>query len=225
MTCIRLSGALLVDVTLDELALFYQQEVAWSQGYRINTDARLLLLGVQRLIASGLINEAALGSCAVVLGCRLGAMDSYETFEDSLASRQPTPLAFAYALPSMPLASVSVRHAMRGITYTLTGGGDVGLKSMYQGAAQLSGGYAETGIVGCWETPSRTAQGLGSVMRCRLQLAVLTVVTEGKPLSWFKNEITDFSTDADCVAVLSMRLNAMLATEEQAQNDTMVALT
>jgi hypothetical protein len=152
-------------------------------------------------------------------------MDSYEAFEDSLINNQATPLAFAYALPSMPLAGVSIRHAMRGITYTLTGGIEVGLKTLQQGAAQLTGGYADTGIVGCWETPSRTALGFGSAMRCRLQLAVLKAAHAGLPLSWFSSDDYDCATDSDCVSILSTRLNAMLVTGTQAQHNATVCLT
>lgn len=225
MMGIRILGTLLVDVSPDELALHYKQEVDWTQGYRINTDARLLLLGVERLLATGLVNEAGLRSSAVVLGCRLGAMDSYEAFEDSLAGNQATPLAFAYALPSMPLAAVSVRHAMRGMTYTLTGGIEVGLKALQQGAAQLSAGNADTAIVGCWETPSRTALGIGSARRCRLQLAVLKSANAGLPLAYFASEDYDFSTDADCVSILSARLNAMPATATQLEHNARACLT
>ncbi len=225
MMRIGLLGTLLVDLSLDELAYAYQQEVDWSQGYRINTDARLLLIGAQRLLVCGLINEAELASCAVVLGCRLGAMDSYEAFENSLLKNQATPLAFAHALPSMPLASVSVRHVIQGITYTLTGGIDVGLKALQQGAAQLVAGHAEMGIVGCWETPSRTALGIGTAPRCRLQLAVLKATDEGRPLSWFASGDVDVSTEADSVAALSRRLTVMLPKGEQSLHDARVSLT
>ena len=225
MMGIRLLGTLLVDVSLDELALHYKQEVGWTQGYRINTDARLLLLGVQRLLAAGFIHDAALRTCAVVLGCRLGAMDSYEAFADSLTNNQATPLAFAYALPSMPLAGVSVRHAMRGMTYTLTGDNDIGLKALRLGAAQLADGYTDMGIVGCWDTPSRTAQGLATGLRCRLLLAVLQSAKEGIALPLFDYDADALASEADCVDMLTMRLNALRALQKQTPLDTKACVT
>jgi hypothetical protein len=224
MSCLRLVGTVRVDLSLEELALAYQQEVAWSQGYRINTDARLLLLGVQRLLAAGFIHDAALRTCAVVLGCRLGAMDSYEAFADSLTNNQATPLAFAYALPSMPLAGVSVRHAMRGMTYTLTGDNDIGLKALRLGAAQLADGYADMGIVGCWDTPSRTAQGLAPGLRCRLQLAVLQSAKEGMALPLFDYDADACASEADCVHMLTIRLKALRALQQQTPLDAKACL-
>ncbi|MBA3006096.1 MAG: hypothetical protein KJ900_17660 [Proteobacteria bacterium] len=203
MTSFRVHGTLMVDESLDDLALAYKHEVGWAQGFRINIDTRLMLLGVQRLLTSKLVSEPELRQSALVVGCRLGAMDSYEAFEASLATNQATPLAFAYALPSMPLAGVSVRHGMRGMTYTLTGQKDVGLRALRQGVGLLVSGRADRAIIGCWETPSRTAQYFNPSTRCRLLLAIIEPVKAGASFFSLANIAPGGSFDADCVAMLA----------------------
>jgi 3-oxoacyl-(acyl-carrier-protein) synthase len=173
----RIGGTLLIDQTPAELELAYRREVAWTQGYRINVDARLLLLGMQRLLKRQLIAEPALREAAVVLGCRSGAMESYEAFEASLAAALPAPLAFACALPSIPLAAAGMRFGLRGLTYTLAGDAGIGWRALRQGGRLLAAGRAERAVVGCWEAPSATARQGGSE-RCRLLLAILETAAE-----------------------------------------------
>lgn len=160
MTGVRLRGSLMVDETLATLCDAYRREVRWPHGYRINTDARLLLVAVHRMLALKLLTEEEFRQASVVMGCRLGAMDSYEAFDASIAQQHPAPLAFAYALPSMPVAGISVRYGLRGVTATLTGQDDVGLHALRQGVTLLRSARAQRVVVGCWETPSQTRQWL-----------------------------------------------------------------
>ena len=172
-------GTVLVDDSAAGVDAAYRGEVNWMQGYRINSDARLVLLGVQRILARGLAKEAELRRAALVLGCQLGSMGSYEAFDDSLAQGQTSPLSFSHALPSTALASASVRHGLRGPTLTLVGGGEVGVRAFRQGVRMLASGRAELAVAGCWEAPSETASRVGLPSRPRLLLAVLEQAAQG----------------------------------------------
>jgi hypothetical protein len=156
------------------LGLAYAREVRWAQGFRVNVDSRLMLLGMRRMLSRKILTEDELRAAAFIIGCRLGAMDSYESFDDGLVQGRQVPLAFAYALPSMPLACVSICHALRGVTYTVTGAGDAGIRAFTQAAALVESGAASRVVTGCWESPSMTA-GEGNTS-CRLFLLVLEAV-------------------------------------------------
>lgn len=157
----------------------YARQVRWPQGHRVNLDSRLLLLGVRRLVSEGLMTEAHLRDAAWVLGCQMAAMDSYERFDDSLRQGHPAPLSFAYALPSMPLACVSVRHALRGLTYTITGGLDAGIQAFRESVALIGAGLARTVVTGAWESPSASAGPTQDA--CRLLLVVLRADSGDEP--------------------------------------------
>lgn len=173
----RIDHILSIEETEHDLHQAYAREVRWPLGYRVNLDARLLLVGARRLVCGRHLTEAQLREAAWVLGCRRGAMDSYERFDDSLRQGQPMPLPFAYALPSMPLACVSVCHAIRGITYTLTGGAAAGIRAFEQAVGLVAAGLADTVVTGAWDSPSASAGPQGSA--CRLLLAVVRADTSG----------------------------------------------
>ncbi|MHB1123201.1 MAG: hypothetical protein ACYC0T_10830 [Ramlibacter sp.] len=185
-----------VDDPVAALGPCYAREVRWAQGFRVNADSRLLLLGLRRLLARRIVCEAELRTAAFVLGCRLGAMDSYERFDDGLVQGRVAPLAFAYALPSMPLACASVCHSLRGLTYTLTGEGDAGIRALRQAATLIASGATDVAVAGCWETPSATA---GSSASCRLLLVVVDAAGAGGP-SILLDE--DVAAGQDTVAAL-----------------------
>lgn len=203
----RIRGMLSIEETPEGLASAYTREVGWAQGFRINVDARLILLGVQRMLTEKLLRESDLRHAAVVLGCRLGAMDSYEAFDDSLVDSQPTPLAFAYALPSTPVASASVRYGLRGITYTLVGQDDVGLRALRQGIGLVTSGRAQRAVIGCWETPSQTAQRVGWSTMCRLLLAIVEPDDEPCASPWLVQRDADCSANTGCITMLRACLN------------------
>ncbi len=173
----RLRATLELAESVAGLAEAYAREVRWAQGFRVNADSRLMLLGMRRLLARKLLAEHELRAAAFVIGCRLGAMDSYESFDDGLAHGKEMPLAFAYALPSMPLACASICHSLRGVTYTLTGEGDAGIQAFRQAVALLESGAYRTVVSGCWESPSATAG--PDHAACRLLLLVLEAPAEG----------------------------------------------
>ncbi|WP_310452590.1 hypothetical protein [Sulfuritalea sp.] len=160
-----------VEESVASLGQAYAREVRWAQGFRVNIDSRLILLGIRRLLSCKIISDGELRAAAFVIGCRLGAMDSYESFDDGLAQGRDVPLAFAYALPSMPLACASICHSLRGVTYTVTGAGDAGIRAFSQAAALVESGAAGMVVTGCWESPSATA-GEGNAS-CSLLLLVL----------------------------------------------------
>lgn len=173
--CLR--AMLEVEESATSLGLAYAREVRWAQGFRVNVDSRLMLLGMRRLLSRKIVSEGELRAAAFVIGCRLGAMDSYESFDDGLAQGRQVPLAFAYALPSTPLACASICHSLRGVTYTLTGEGDAGIRAFTQAVALVESGAAGMVVTGCWESPSATT--CESNASCRLLLLVLQEVASG----------------------------------------------
>lgn len=173
----RLRTTLEVEESAQGLEQAYAREVRWAQGFRVNADSRLMLLGMRRLLARKVVSEHELRAAAFVVGCRLGAMSSYESFDDGLLQGKEVPLAFAYALPSMPLACASICHSLRGVTYTLTGEGNVGIRAFRQAAALLESGTCGAVVTGCWESPSATAGAQHGA--CRLLLLVLEALADG----------------------------------------------
>jgi 3-oxoacyl-(acyl-carrier-protein) synthase len=163
-----------LDLPLDQLDDVYRDEVDWKEGYRINRDARLVLIGLQRVLDSGALELARLREAGIVLGCEDGAMDSYAAFHDGMLTRRPAPLAYSHALPSIPLASAALRHQLTGETYTLVGSTDLGLRVVSHGRQMLAAGRAEAVIVGCWRISTASAPDAprhGG--RARLRLALL----------------------------------------------------
>lgn len=167
----RVRGQVNVDESPMSLNDAYAREVRWAQGFRINNDSRLVLLGMRRLLSQKILTESEMRTAAFVIGCRLGAMDSYETFDDGLLQAKEVPLAFAYALPSMPLACASICHSLRGLTYTVTGEWDVGIQAFGQATELIASTASRMVITGCWDSPSKTAGDHSK--SCRLVLIVI----------------------------------------------------
>ncbi len=166
--------SVLIDAGSDEIEAAFRRELRWPQGHRVNLDSRLMLLGLKRLQAGLAWSEEAFRACAVVAGSRLGSMESYEAFDRSLTDGCPAPLAFAHALPSIPLACASLCFSLRGHVLTLMGGPEVGLTALEQAMALLRAGRASHAIAGCWEVPSETsAHRYPDDGRCRLLLVAL----------------------------------------------------
>lgn len=147
-------GHLSLALPQDALDAAFRKEGRWPQAFRVSVDSRLLLLGLSRLMAAGLISAAELRDAALIAACRAGALDCYESFEDSLLRAQPSPLAFAYALPSIGLAAASICHGVTGPTYTLTGDAQVGLRGLEQAALLLRSGQAERVVLCAFEAPA-----------------------------------------------------------------------
>lgn len=208
----RMRPVLALDESHASLQAAYAKEVRWAQGFRVNNDSRLLLLGMRRLLGQRLLSDAELRTAACVLGCRMGAMDSYETFDDGLLAGNDVPLAFAYALPSIPLACASICHALRGITYTLTGEQDVGIQAFAAAVQLIESGVVDRVVTGCWESPSQTAG--DSQSSYRLLLCVIEADACGvAPALPAQHTARDCSTNQDAVAELQRYLRdlALLA--------------
>ncbi len=166
-----IGAQLLMDMDIAAIDAGFRHELRWPAAQRVNLDTRLLLLGFQRLRSRLDWTDEAFRTSAVVLGCRLGAMDSYETFDRSLEEGWPAPLSFAHALPSIPLACASLCFGFRGHTVTLTGDAEVGVQVLAQAVRLIRAGRAERAIAGCWETSSDTRRrryGAGDRGRCLL---------------------------------------------------------
>lgn len=167
----RMRGQVAIEESPTSLNDAYAREVRWAQGFRVNNDSRLVLLGMRRLLSQKILSESEMRTAAFVVGCRLGAMDSYETFDDALVQGKEVPLAFAYALPSMPLACASICHSLRGITYTVTGERDAGIQAFRQATELVASGTSRIVVTGCWDSPSKTAGDHSKC--CRLVLIVI----------------------------------------------------
>lgn len=165
--------AILIDAELAEIEAAYRREVRWPHGHRVNLDARLVLLGLYRLRSLAGLSDEEFRTCGVVLGCQLGAMESYEAFDRSMTAGGAAPLAFAHALPSMPLACASLCFRLPGYTLTVAGDAEVGLRALEQAALLMRAGRASRVIAGCWEAPSETARRrYRDPSRCRLLLVM-----------------------------------------------------
>lgn len=202
---------LLIKERPDALDKAYRREVRWPQGFRVNLDSRLILLGLRRFIECGVFSEPVLRNSDYVLGCRLGSMDSYERFDISLASTTPAPLAFAYALPSIPLACASVCHGLRGQTYTLVGQADVGVRALHQAVVLLLAGRSRRVIFGCWESPSATSGHGPNKDHCRLLLGMVEAAnntTRAVLPPLMSSAMVDGLND-DCVAALASSLQTL----------------
>ena len=199
--CIR--GVVSVDENLDDLEKAYGCEVRWAQGFRVNVDSRLLLLGLRRMLSLKMLEENDLRNSEYVLGCRLGAMDSYESFDDSRKQGKSAPLAFAYALPSIPLACASVYFRLCGQTYTVVGKENIGLRALKQGIALIKAGRADRVIVGCWETPSATARDNNDSNRCRLLLAIVESASNPTEIHGLHSSDKNQEAESDCIKVFA----------------------
>lgn len=165
-------GHLSIALPQDALDAAFRKEGRWPQAFRVSADSRLLLLGLSRLSGAGLLRAAELRDAALIAACRAGALDCYESFDDSLVRAQPSPLAFAYALPSIGLAAASICHGITGPTYTLTGDAQVGLRGLEQAALLLRGGQADRVVLCAFDVPAS-----GGI--CRGVFAVLGLGSAG----------------------------------------------
>jgi hypothetical protein len=154
MTVPVVLGHLSLALPQDALDAAYRKEGRWPQAFRVSADSRLVLLGLSRLLASALISAAELREAALIAACRAGALDCYESFDDSLLRAQPSPLTFAYALPSIGLAAASICHGVTGPTYTLAGDAQVGLRGLEQAALLLRGRQAERVVLCAFDVPT-----------------------------------------------------------------------
>lgn len=172
----RQAGGSIVQIDADasQIDAWYRKELRWPHALRVNLDARLLMLGLHRLRCALQLSDAEFRALGFVVGCRLGAMESYEAFERSLAQRYPAPLSFTHALPSIPLACASLHFRLQGQTLTLAGDADVGVRALAQAALLVRAGRCARAVAGCWETPSDTARTRHRAdERCRLLLALV----------------------------------------------------
>jgi len=172
MPLIAMRPVVRIDLALAELEIAYNEQVGWADACRINADARLVLLGVQGLLRDGHLDAEALRDTAFVLGCENPSMSSYREFDTGMRAGRRTALAYSHALPSIPLASAALRYQLRGHTYTLVGGPDVGLRVLALGRQMLASRRARQVVVGCWCVHAENVSTRHSG-RARIQLALL----------------------------------------------------
>ncbi|MBQ0957959.1 hypothetical protein KAK06_03210 [Ideonella sp. 4Y11] len=177
---VRLQPLLQLDLPLAQLDERYREQVGWADAFRINRDARLLLLGVELALQGGGLTEPALRDAALVMGVSLASVESYRSFELGLRAGQLAPLAYSNALPSIPLACVAMRWRTQGPTYTLCGRADVGLAAVAAGRQLLLAGRAPSAIVGSWRLAEPAAVGDRRAGRARLSLVRLDAAPEAR---------------------------------------------
>lgn len=166
--------SILIDAELEDVEAEFRRDVRWTPGLRVNLDARLIMLGLRRLRDRLNWTDEMLSSCSVVLGCRVGSMESYEGFDRSLVGGWPAPIAFSHALPSIPLACASLCFSLRGQTITLAGDANVGLHALEQASRLVRVGRSARAIAGCWEVPHENAgRPPDAGNRCRALLVAL----------------------------------------------------
>jgi len=155
----------------------YAAEVDWSQGYKLNPDSRLALVGVGRILkAVGNIfgaGGAERDRVALVLGSDFGSLCSYESFFNGLTRKVAQPLPYTHALPSTPTAALSIFHELHGPTLTVSGEAEVGVSAVRVAQMLLAAGRCDKVIVGCWHAPSATTAKAGLADTAQLLLLLL----------------------------------------------------
>lgn len=161
----------------------FRQEVRWPQAFRVNKDARLLLLTLSRLLTAKCLTLGMLRESAIIACCCDGAMDSYERFDDALSRGIDMPTAFVSALPSIPLACASIYFQLTGLTYTMTGGPEVGEQAFEQAVLLLESEAADRIILLAWQSPSETAGNASAPARALSCILESSAVTVGSPVT------------------------------------------
>lgn len=201
----------------DRIEAAYATEVNWPQGYRLNADARLLLLGASRLInrlrSAGirLTGPAEKLRTALVLGQNFGSLSSYEAFDDSLLAGAAEPLACTLALPSVPVSAIGIRFGFCGPALTLAGGVEVGLMAVRDTLLLLALNRCDHAIVGCWYSPSATTLQAGLPDSAQLILLALQAGADRKAMVAAARAIPAWRGGAGartCVDVLDRWLSA-----------------
>jgi hypothetical protein len=176
---IRLIDAVRITGHIDEVEAAYAVEVNWPQGYRLNADARLLLLGASRLIDRLRPTQVHLGdtkenfSTALVMGQNFGSLSSYERFHDTVLAGAAEPLACTLAIPSVPVTAIGIRFGISGPALTIAGGIEVGLLAVRDALMLLSLNRCKRAVAGCWYVPSATSARAGLPDRAQAILLAL----------------------------------------------------
>jgi len=168
-----------IDESPADLDTAYAVEVDWQQGYRLNPDSRLILLGVTRVLKR--ISSVSDGGgdgldrkrTALVLGSAFGSLCSYETFFDSTKRLKVEPLAYTYAMPSTPTAAASICFRLLGPTITVCGEEEAGIAALNNCVTMLASGRCDLAVTGCWHVPSQTTRKEGLPERAQLLLLAL----------------------------------------------------
>ena len=176
---IQIIDVVSINDDLADLDTAYAGEVDWQQGYRLNPDSRLVLLGVKRVLKriAGVGDDGSDGSerqrTALVLGSAFGSLCSYEAFFDSTRKTRVEPLAYTYAMPSTPTAAASICFRLVGPTVTVSGEEEVGIAALNNSVTMLAIGRCDLAITGCWHAPSQTTRKEGLPERAQLLLLAL----------------------------------------------------
>jgi len=195
----------------DQVEAAYAAEVNWPQGYRLNADARLLLLGASRLIGrlrgagSKLSRPEEKSRTALVLGQTFGSLSSYEIFHDSLLAGAAEPLACTLALPSVPVSAIGIRFGFCGPSITVAGGLEVGLLALRDALLLLAQDRCDHVITGCWYLPSATTASSGLPDYAKLVLIALRAGDKRKATMAVAREMTTWcggAGAATCVDLL-----------------------
>jgi 3-oxoacyl-(acyl-carrier-protein) synthase len=168
-----------IDESPADLDTAYAVEVDWQQGYRLNPDSRLILLGVKRVLKrlSSVGDDGSEGfdrlRTALVFGSAFGSLCSYEAFFDSTKKTRVEPLAYTYAMPSTPTAAASICFRLLGPTITVSGEEEAGIAALKNSITMLAIGRCDLAITGCWHAPSQTTRKEGLPERAQLLLLAL----------------------------------------------------
>ena len=176
---VRIVDLVRIDESLADIDTAYAAEVDWQQGYRLNPDSRLVLLGVKRVLKriSGMGGGENEGfdklRTALVIGSAFGSLCSYEAFFESVKRKRVEPLTYTYAMPSTATAAASICFQLLGPTVTVSGEDEVGIAAVNNSATMLAIGRCDLAIAGCWHVPSHTTRKEGLPERAQLSLLAL----------------------------------------------------
>jgi len=176
---VRIADVISIDESLTDVDLAYATEVDWQQGYRLNPDSRLVLLGVKRILkrisgAGGDSNDGFDKSrAALVIGSSFGSLCSYEAFFESVKRKRVEPLTYTYAMPSTATAAASICFQLLGPTVTMSGEDEVGIAAVNNSVTMLAVGRCDLAIAGCWHVPSQTTRKEGLPERAQMLVLAL----------------------------------------------------
>jgi 3-oxoacyl-(acyl-carrier-protein) synthase len=147
---------------------------------RMSPEAALLLQAVTAAVGSGLLKGIDRSTVALSMVADCGAMASYEAFAADIGAGSPRSASFVHAIPSAPVAMVSLAFGFKGPALTLSGETGAAVDALDEAVRWLREASATAVIVGGWRSPSVTAVAERGWVDCA---AVAALVETGESAS------------------------------------------
>lgn len=174
----RLLGCIHLNESQKTCEELYEREVDWDQGYKLNLDSRLVVLGMNRLLAHArsafqcdLLTEGE--NVGLVIACGTGSLSSYQEFFESMRVNKLRPPTYTQAMPSTAAAAISICYSIQGPTIMLTNSttGPLWKVAWDESLNLIQFEHCDTVIVGCWHIEALLADPADGL--CQVTLAAL----------------------------------------------------